>query len=168
MVAITIQSHIILRSKIRIPGGERYLLAVLDFDLEPGSILASSIASGLGLLLSDARVCYGRQEEEVFLADDLDVDVFVVVLVECGGGKRVAEPEVDGFGFLAQRDSSPGDVFLDIAEEGRVFIAQIVVFCGWCSVCLTGNRMGDNHVSVHILLLPPDSDGGSLLVPRHG
>ncbi len=37
----------------------------------------------------------------MLLADYLDIDVFVVVLMQCGGGKRVADPEVDSFGFLA-------------------------------------------------------------------
>jgi hypothetical protein len=45
---------------MRIPGGERDLLAVLDLDLELVSILASSIRSGLELLLSNAWICYGR------------------------------------------------------------------------------------------------------------
>jgi hypothetical protein len=43
---------------------------------------------------------HGREQGEKFPAADLDVDVFVVVLVEGGGGPSVAEPEVDGVGRL--------------------------------------------------------------------
>ena len=77
----------------------------------------------------------------MFPAEDLDVDVLVVVLVQGGGGEGVADPEVDGVGALLEGDASPGDVALDVGEEGGVFTAQVVVFCGRQRGCL-GRRRG--------------------------
>ena len=60
-------------------------------------------------------------------AEDLHVDVLVVVLVQGGHGARVADPEVDGVGLLLQGNACPGYVALDVAEERGVLVPQVVV-----------------------------------------
>jgi hypothetical protein len=50
----------------------------------------------------------------VFPADDLAIDVLVVVSMQRRDAARVADPEVDCVGFLLQSDTCPGDVWLDI------------------------------------------------------
>jgi len=52
----------------------------------------------------------------MLLAQDLDVDVLVVVFVEGCGGVRVADPEVDGLGGFLEGDSRKGDVGVDVGE----------------------------------------------------
>ena len=81
---------------------------------------------------SYAWVGEGREEDEMFLSDDLDVDVLVVVFVKGGCGLGVADPEVDGFGVLVECYTGPGNVFLDVREEMSVFVAEVVVFWREC------------------------------------
>lgn len=50
----------------------------------------------------------------MFLAQDLDVDVLVVVFVQGRGGLGVADPEVYGFGRLLESYSGEGDVWVDM------------------------------------------------------
>ena len=61
-------------------------------------------------------------------AADLHVDVLVVVLVQGRDGARVADPQVDGLGVPRERDPRKGDVALDVAEQRRVLVPQVVVF----------------------------------------
>lgn len=51
----------------------------------------------------------GREEDEIFPAADLDVDVFVVVFVEGGGGVLVSYPEVDRVGVPVEGYPGEGD-----------------------------------------------------------
>ena len=80
------------------------------------------------LLLVHARLAVRRQEDKVLAAGHLDVDVFVVVLVQRRHGTRVADPQVDGLGLALQGDAREGYVLLDVAEEGGVLVSEVVVF----------------------------------------
>lgn len=51
----------------------------------------------------------GWEEDEMFLVVDLDVDVFVVVFVEGGGGVLVFYLEVDCVGVLVEGYLGEGD-----------------------------------------------------------
>jgi len=71
----------------------------------------------------------------VFVAADLDIDVFVGIFVEGGGGVRVScqgmrghlwvwggrrmytQPEVDGVGVFPQGYAGEGDGFGNVGEE---------------------------------------------------
>lgn len=78
-------------------------------------------------LLVHARLADGREQNKVLPARHLHVDVFVVVPVQGRGGGRRADPQVDGFRAAVQRHAGPGDVALDVGEEGRVLVSEVVV-----------------------------------------
>jgi hypothetical protein len=77
-------------------------------------------------------VAYGRQQDEVLLADDLGVDVLVVVLVQGRDGSRVADPEVGGVGVLLEGYPGEGNVSRDIVRQRQVLMAEVVVLCLEC------------------------------------
>jgi len=52
----------------------------------------------------------------VLLAEDLHVYVLVVVLVETRHGERVANPEIDGLGWLLESYPRPRYILLYVAE----------------------------------------------------
>lgn len=52
----------------------------------------------------------------MFAAENLDVQIFVVVLVQGCGAVGVSEPEVDGVGVLGEGDTGKGDGLRDICE----------------------------------------------------
>ena len=58
---------------------------------------------------------------------NLHVHVLVVVLVQRGDGARVADPQVDGVGVAGEGDACEGNGGGDVAEEGKVFGAEVVV-----------------------------------------
>jgi hypothetical protein len=60
-------------------------------------------------------------------ANDLAINVLVVVSVQSGDAARVPDPEVDGVGLLFKSDSCPGDVCFDVAVQGRVLVSEVVV-----------------------------------------
>lgn len=64
----------------------------------------------------------------MFLPADLDVNVFVIVLVQACDAAVVAEPEVDGISVGFKGDAGPRDVFGDVREEIGVFVVEVVVF----------------------------------------
>jgi hypothetical protein len=74
----------------------------------------------------------------VLAAQDLHVDVLVVVFVQSGYAGAVAEPEVYGVGGCVEGDAGERDGGGDVSEEGGVFGAEIVVLglqvVGWAGV----------------------------------
>lgn len=64
----------------------------------------------------------------MFASDNLDKYVFKVVLVDSGDGLGVADPEVNGIGWLLQGDASRRYVTWGIGEDVQIFISEIVIF----------------------------------------
>ena len=79
-------------------------------------------------LLVHARVAERGQQDKVLAAADLHVDILVVVLVQGRDGARVPDPQVDGLGVPRERDPREGDVALDVGEQRRVLVPEVVVF----------------------------------------
>jgi len=61
-------------------------------------------------------------------AQNLDIDVLVVVPVERRNRPRVANPQVDGLGALLKGYACPGYVRLDVSKQGHIFVPEVVVF----------------------------------------
>lgn len=53
----------------------------------------------------------------MLLSYDLYVDIFIIIFVESGHGAGIAKPEIDGFGFLFERDACPWDVWVNVGEQ---------------------------------------------------
>lgn len=105
-------------------------MAIIVFlELQIGALILPYIGSGRQPLLVDAGMTYGRQQDEVLLADDLGVDVLVVVPVQGRDGPRVADPEVGGVGVLLEGYPGEGDVSRHVLREGQVLVAEVVVLC---------------------------------------
>lgn len=81
----------------------------------------------------------------MFLSADLDVDVLVVVFVQRSCGACVADPEVDGVGFLVECYTGEGDGGGNVGEEGGVFGVEVVVFCIDCERVAREGRRGWTH-----------------------
>lgn len=66
----------------------------------------------------------------MLLTSHLDVEVFVVVFVERGGGETVAEPEVYSFWCFAEGNAGEGNVGWHILKERGILVAEVVIFWG--------------------------------------
>ena len=64
----------------------------------------------------------------MLLPSDLDVDVFVVVLMEGRDGAVVADPEIHGISILLQGNARPGDVLGHVPVQVGIFVSEVVVF----------------------------------------
>ena len=96
-----------------------------------------------------------RQQHKALVPGNLHVHVLVVVLVQRGHGARVADPQVDGVWVAGERDARPGDGRGDVAEEGEVFGAEVVVLglgvadlWGW--FCFLGGRFLSGEVGEEV------------------
>lgn len=58
----------------------------------------------------------GREEEEMLLAADNGIEILVMILMERGLRKMVANPEVDGFREATQGLRGPGYVGLAVSS----------------------------------------------------
>ena len=63
--------------------------------------------------------------------------------------KEFPDPEVDGVGVLLQGYPRPGDVLLDVREQGGIFVAEVVILSA-CVRKIRGGGKGESHVSVRI------------------
>ena len=64
----------------------------------------------------------------MLLAEDLHINVLVVVAVHGRDRVRVADPEVDGLGLPLQRDPREWDVLVNVRKNRGILMAQVVVF----------------------------------------
>lgn len=69
----------------------------------------------------------GWEEEEVLLAGEDGIEILIVVLVEGGVREMVADPQVNGFREATKSFRRPGDVGLNIGDEGRVLGNEAIV-----------------------------------------
>ena len=69
------------------------------------------------------------QKNKVFPAQDLDKNVFEVVLVRRRDGLGVAYPQVDGIRRFLESYTGKGYIFLGIGEKSQVFVAKVVILC---------------------------------------
>lgn len=67
------------------------------------------------MLFAYTRIAYRRQQDKVFLTEDLGVDVLVVVFVEGRNRAGVTDPQVGGVRVLLEGDPGKGDVLGNIA-----------------------------------------------------
>lgn len=59
---------------------------------------------------------------------DLDKYIFEIVLVGGCDRPRIADPQVDCFGFLLQSDPGESDIPLYIGKQTCVFVSKVVIF----------------------------------------
>lgn len=64
----------------------------------------------------------------MLLPTHLDIQILVVVLVQCRYRSLITDPEINGIGFLLQCDPSKGDVSRYVFEKTAVLLSQVVVF----------------------------------------
>ncbi len=87
----------------------------------------------------------------MLLPDHLHVDVLVVVPVQRGDRPGIADPEVDGVGAggVVEGDARPGDVAFYVCEEGRVFVAEVVILWGFAvrQGSTGGSRKGERGIT---------------------
>lgn len=103
----------ILPRLLGVPDGERYSLIIrVHHQLQAG--IPSLVGGRPQGLLVDAGVAQRGEQDKVFSSQDLDVDVFVVVLVHCRDRLGVADPQVDGVRALVQRYPCEWYVLLDV------------------------------------------------------
>jgi len=83
-------------------------------------------------LLHHTRRLHRRHEHEILLPYHLHVDVLVVVPVQRGYRPGIPDPEVYGVGAggVVEGDARPAYVALYVCGEGRVFVAEVVIFWG--------------------------------------
>lgn len=65
----------------------------------------------------------------MFLAENLDIDVLVVVLVQCRNRARIADPQIGGVRIVLEGYSREGNVSWDISGERQILMPEVVVFC---------------------------------------
>lgn len=63
----------------------------------------------------------------MFLPQDLDVDVLVVIFVQSGNRVRISDPQVRGVGEAGEGYTGEGDRWRDGRGEEGVFMWKIVV-----------------------------------------
>jgi hypothetical protein len=73
-------------------------------------------------------VTYWWQQDKVFLAGYLGVNVLVGVLVQCRDRSRVSDPQVGGVGVLLEGYTGEGDILWDVLGERQILVAEVVVF----------------------------------------
>lgn len=65
----------------------------------------------------------------MLLAEDLHINVLVVVAVHGRDGVGVADPQVDGLGLSLQCYPCKRYVLVDVCKDGCILMSQVVVFC---------------------------------------
>jgi hypothetical protein len=60
-------------------------------------------------------------------ANDLTINVLIVISVQSRDTSRVADPEIDRVWLFCKSNSCPGDACFDIAIEGRVLFSEVVI-----------------------------------------
>ena len=60
-------------------------------------------------------------------ADDLDIDILVIITMQRGDTSTVSQPQVDGIWSTAQSNAGPGDIWFNIHKQRRIFVSQIVI-----------------------------------------
>jgi hypothetical protein len=148
---------------IGIPYGKGNMIPFL-LELEFQLIISAvppNVNGGTQLLLVDAGLAEGREQDKVLLSGNLHVDVFIIVTVHCRCGKRVAHPHVDGVGFLLQGYAREWDGSQGLREERRVFMAQIVILCRHIIYEMGGfqRQIGESFYQEPTCLCIPHLDG---------
>ena len=90
----------------------------------------------------------------MLLPTDLDVDILVVVLVQCGHGAIVTDPNVDSIGVLLQSDSSEGDIIWYVSEQLAVLFAKVVILCTFVSKSTSTGQVERKLTSLRIFYNP--------------
>ena len=60
-------------------------------------------------------------------ADDLDIDILVIITMQRSDTSTVSQPQIDGIWSMAQSNAGPGDIWLNIHKQRRILVSQIVI-----------------------------------------